>query len=134
MTQYERNRKAVQQGLDRRAAQRAEAAQDAADSRVYEDINRQGRENRAAIEQAQAKQQREEKITQTLANQEALQVKQWNSFMLRTYGTVLIAALFCYLFLHGGVQAWVAFPVMILAFVYIIVNFAAYITRNRKSK
>lgn len=134
MTQYERNRKAVQQGLDRRAAQRREAAQDAADGRVYDEINRQGRENRAAIERSQEAQRRGAAQAQALADMEAQAVKRFYACMLGTFIPLMIAAIFTLLYTTGGVKIWVAIPVVALAIAYTLVNFAACLIGGRRTK
>lgn len=134
MTQYERNRKVVQQGLDRRAAQRKEAAQDAADRRVYEEINRQGRENRVAIERTQEIQRRRAAQAQALADVEAQAVKRFYACVLGTFIPLMIAAIFTILYTTGGVKIWVAIPAVALAVVFTIVNFVACLTGGHRTK
>ena len=51
----------------------------------------------------------------------------WNACMLRIFGSINVAVLICFCFLHGGVKAWVAIPCIILALAYSIGSFVKYV-------
>lgn len=145
---YDRNRKAVQQGLDRRKEERAEAAQDAA----WEDLrsklhqsNQRLEAERVATEDATCRnvayivEQTNREMAQATAklhraqyhrDRMALEAKQLKTCLLLTFIPLLLAAVALRLHNMGMVPFWVSMTCTALASIYSVWNFVAYATRN----
>lgn len=145
---FDRNRKAVQQGLDRRKEARAEAAQEAAGRELraaFRQSNQRREQEKAAAEAAvcrhvaQVVEETDREIEQATAklrmeqnkrDRKALEAKQWNIFLLLTFGSLMIAVATVKLFDTGLLPIWVFIPVAFLACIFSVWNFVAYATRN----
>lgn len=113
-----------------------EAAQEAAGAEMLRIINiRSAEHNREkeAAEAFQRRQRQEERRRAARKERNRRRAENWEKYTGRTFSCVAIAAV---AYILDGVGA-VAFPlaliVMILCGVFCIVNYAAYMTRNRKS-
>lgn len=132
MNHYERNRKAVQQGLNRRAAKRREAAMDAKEREAREELNRITAERRRKIEAAEAAQRRQMQCERRRRIKEAKKSEQRQTFFIRSYASLAVAAVTSILFTVAALAPWLAMTGVILASVYFFGNIAAYATRNVK--
>lgn len=132
MNHYERNRKAVQQGLNRRAAKRREAAMDAKEREAREELNRITAERRQKIEAAEAAQRRQMQCEHRRRIRAAKKAEQRQAFFIRSYASLAIAAVISILFTTAALAPWLAMTGVILASVYFFGNIAAYSTRNVK--
>lgn len=132
MNHYERNRKAVQQGLSRRAAKRREAAMDAQEREAREELNRITAERRQKIEAAEAAQRRQMQAQRRSRVRAAKKSEQRQAFFIRSYVSLAIAAVTSILFSVAALAPWLAMTGVILASVYFCGNIAAYATRNVK--
>jgi hypothetical protein len=132
---YDRNRQAVQKGLDARKAQRKEAAHDAymdAQERALRDVvNRKSKERQAAIEAAQAAQQLQMKRNARRLLEVVHQEFQWHRFIRRTYASLIVFAAFAILYAIDAVAFWLAITGMTLALIFCANNYVAYVTRNK---
>lgn len=131
------NREIVQEGLDRRATARrqrmTEAAHEATERHMREMVNTKTQERREATEAAQrqaeaemAEQQRKAERREAHKAQEAAWIAAWNAYMCRIFGSVIVAALICFCYLHDGMAYWTAFPCIAGALVYSIATFVKY--------
>lgn len=142
------SREYVQRGLalrvikrreeEARAAEiRREAAQQAAERSLHEDINFHSKwvktETRAAqVTQSHDKQARDERAARR--EQDALRNAQWRTYLKRNATAVGIAGALHVLHAIGGVSLWLAVSGMILCGLYTIINCVSYDTRNRKGE
>lgn len=147
---YDRNRKAVQQGLDRRREEREEAAQEAAGQAVRDELRRinQRREaERVAAEDAvcrrvahvveetnRKKAQASEQLHRAQHRRDlmALEAKQLRVFLILTFCPLLLAAGSIRLYNMGLMPFWVTITWTVFASIYSVWNFVAYATRNIK--
>ena len=138
------NRAIVQEGLDQRAATRKrkmnDAAHEAAERNLRIVINSNTQERRDATEAAQrqaeadrAEQQRRADRKEAHRAQEAAEISAWNTYMLRVFGSLIVATLICFCFIQDGVKAWVAIPCIAVAIVFSIGSFVKYILRGRRA-
>lgn len=134
MNHYERNRKAVQQGLNRRAAKRREAAMDAQEREAREELNRLTAERRQKIEAAEATQRRQRQAESRRLSRKAKRDAQRKAFLIRSYGSLAVAAITSILFSVSALAFWLAMAGLILASVYFFGNLVAYATRNVKRR
>lgn len=132
MNHYERNRKAVQQGLNRRAAKRREAAMEAQEREAREELNRITAERRQKIEAAEAAQRHQMQVESRRRVREAKKSEQRQAFLIRSYASLAIAAVTSILFTAAALAPWLAMTGVILASVYFFGNIVAYSTRNVK--
>ena len=148
---YDRNRKAVQQGLDRRKEEREEAAQEAAGKALRAELRKSNQRREAEkaaaeaavclhvaqvveetdreIERATAKLRRE----QHRRDRMALEAAQLRICLLLTFCPLLLAAFALRLHDMGKAPFWVSVPLAILVCIYSVWNFVAYATRNIKT-
>lgn len=140
------NREYVQRGLTLRAirqrdeearyaAIRQEAAQQAAELSLHEDVNFISKWNRLENETAQAHQNRDKRAHDHRAARRAAYARkheQWGTYLKRTIIPVGIAGALNVLHAIGGVELWLAVTGMTLSGLYIIINCAAYTARNNK--
>lgn len=147
---YDRNRKAVQQGLDRRKEEAHEAALDAAGQALQAELRKsnQRREARKVAAEdavcrhvAQVVEETDREIAQQRAklhreqyrrDRMALEAKQLKTCLLRTFGSLMIAVAMVKFFEAGPLPIWVFIPATFLACIYSVWNFVAYATRNIK--
>lgn len=134
MNHYERNRKAVQQGLSRRATRRREAAMDAQEREAREELNRRTAERRQRIEAAEAAQRRQMQVEIYRSARKEKREAQRKSFLIRAYGSLIVASITSILFATASLAPWLAMTGVILASVYFFGNIAAYATRNVKKE
>ena len=120
--------------IDTHVQQEAEqdAALDAAERQLRATINQRTQERRAQKEAEQAAEQRREANRRARRKAYNLKKSQQQLFIIRNCRSVAIAAALSIGYAIGAIHFWLALPGMILAIVYCIANFAAYITRNRK--
>lgn len=111
-----------------------EAALDAAGRDLRAMINRHSDERRKEIDAAEAHQRRRKKIKTERARVRTLRAAQREAFILRCSGIVAIVAIIGILYATGGVNGWVAAPVVALADLFFIGNLVAYLTRNCKKR
>lgn len=140
MTVCEKNRRIVQNGLDRRAAKRAEAAREAMQETASRDMrdainfHSHFREIEKTVSERNERREKQDAQRRKIQReQEARRAKQWRVFLAGNLFPVLIAAALYGLQIIGGVEFWVALPIMAVCLVLCIANGAAYITRNRKA-
>lgn len=140
------NREYVQRGLTLRAIQqrdeearyaaiRQEAAQQAAERSLHEDVNFISKWNRLENEAAQAHQSRDKQAHDQRAARRAVYARkneQWGTYLKRTFIPVGIAGALNVLHAIGGVELWLAVTGMTLCGLYVIVNYAAYAARNNR--
>lgn len=130
MSNIERNREFVQDGLDRRAARRAEDAQDADTLAFLAELNRKtaARLNEDYVAQTAQRREAARKATQTrrYANQ--------YTYLQRTFYSLVLPIAMAVLLTFGVVPLVPTVIVWIAAGLFIIVNFAAYATRNRRER
>lgn len=143
---YDRNRKAVQQGLDRRKEDALEAAQEAAGQALRDEMRRsnQRREaEKAAAEDAVCRrvaqvieetdremEQRREQLrnAQRKRDRKALEVKTWKMLLLHTFGSLMIAVALLVV-TNLGIPVWLTLPLVVAACVYSIRSFVIYGSR-----
>ena len=134
MNHYERNRKAVQQGLNRRAAKRRDAAMDAQEREAREELNRLTAERRQKIEAAEAARRRQRQAERRRLFWEAKRTAQRKAFFIRSYGSLAVAAVTSILVSVSALASWLAMTGLILVSVYFFGNLVAYATRNVKRR
>lgn len=149
---YERNRKVVQQGLDRRredareaahdaawqglqaelrkSTQRREAEKVAAEDAVCRHVNEVINETDRKIEQQKTQLHRE----QYRRDRKALEEKQFKKCLLLTFGSLMIATAMVKFLETGLLPIMVATPTIFLTCLFSIYNFVAYASRNRKAE
>lgn len=147
---YDRNRKAVQQGLDRRKEDAHEAALEAAGQALRDELRKSNQRREAekvAAEDAvcrhvaqvveetnreseQAAAQRRSERHQR--ERKALAEEQMKTFLILTFCPLLLAAIALRLYDTGLFHFWVSMPLTILACIVSVWNFVAYATRNIK--
>lgn len=141
-------REYVQRGLTLRAIQqrdeeakaaaaRQEAAQQAAELSLHEDVNFISKWNRLENETAQAHQSRDKRAHDQRAARRAMYARkneQWGTYLKRTIIPVGIAGALDLLHAIGGVELWLAVTGMSLCCLYIIINCAAYTARNQRKE
>ena len=128
------NRKIVQEGLDARAAQRAEAAEDAAHEAAERSMlavvnrNAEARRNKNYITKSELDDQwiDAELLSRHLAN--------FNLFMERTFGSLVIPSIMVYHTVHGLIPIGLTIAAWIAAGLFIIANSVAYALRNRSAR
>ena len=133
---YDRNRKAVQKGLDASKARRKEAAFDAAmdaqERALREVVNRNSKERQAAAEAAQAAQQlRMKRNARRLLNQVHQDFLR-HLFIRRNLVSLIVASVLAILYAIDAVAFWLAITGVILALIFFTVNVVAYATRHKK--
>lgn len=142
------NKEYVQRGLTlrairqrdeeaRAAAVRQEAAQQAAELSLHEDVNFISKWNRLENETAQAHQSRDKQVHDQRAARRAVYARkheQWGTYLKRTFIPVGIAGALNVLHAIGGVSLGLALTGMSLSGLYIIINCAAYTARNQRKE
>lgn len=115
MTHYERNRKAVQKGLDHRKALRLEAQQDAAQLEFINGVNAHSktvqaeREARRRARTLQAEEQRMEVLQRKVTERkDGKYTRDFHSFLNNVYPPLVIAAACMFLGNTGIVPSWIA--------------------------
>ena len=115
MNHYERNRKAVQQGLDRRKALRLEALQDAAQLEFINGVNAHSRtiqEERDAQEVERrlrkARKLAAARLKKRTANKEKVACSRVYDFLFLTVGPILVATIPFALYNTGAFPLWIA--------------------------
>jgi len=149
---YDRNRKAVQQALDRRKEDAHEAAQDAAGQALRDELRKSNQRREAAkvaaedavcrhVAQVVKETNRESAQRMAQLRQEhyrrdrkALESKQLKICLLLTFFPLVMAASAIRLHNLGMVNLWVSLPLTTLACTISVWNFVAYITRNMKQR
>ena len=111
-----------------RSTKKIDAAQEAADSRFLDELTELAIKRRAELDAAQEAQRREE----ARAAREALRQAQLRKYIRNTFVPVCIAASICYLHGIDAVSYGVAKATVWIAGIYMIGNYIAYATRNRK--
>ena len=140
------NREYVQRGLTLRAIQRKEdeehwaaiqqeAAQQAAERSLHEEIHFRSKFAQIENEAAQTIQSRDSQAHDQRTARRAVYARknqQWGTFLKRTFIPVGIAGALNVLHAIGGVELWLALTGMTMSGLYIIINCAAYTARNNK--
>lgn len=144
----ERNRMIVQRGLELRAAKRREensrkaemereAAYEAADREMRREIN--FRSKWASVERSVSKS--DDQRTRIESKQRAIhrecqakRASNWRLFLLRNFECVIVALIANALYAVGGIEIWISLPVMIMALIYCVMNYLAYMKRNSTRK
>ncbi len=119
------------------AAIQQEAAQQAAERSLHEDVNFHSKWNRLENEAAQAHQNRDKRAHDQRAARRAVYARkneQWGTYLKRTIIPVGIAGALNVLHAIGGVELWLALTGMTLCGLYIIINCAAYTARNQRKE
>ena len=119
----------------RYAAIQQEAAQQAAERSLHEDVNFISKWNRLENETAQSRQSRDKQAHDQRAARRAVyarKTEQWGTYLKRTFISVGIAGALNILHAIGGVELWLSVTGMTLCSLYIIINCAAYTARNNK--
>lgn len=133
MTMYEKNRKIVQDGLNRRAATAAqkEAALEALGREFRAGINEHSLDIKAAQEAQRLKKEQEAaeaRRRERQAQREAAECYTWYATMALVTGPLLIASVAIALCNAGAISLWVMLPIAVLACMYsvaaLIVNIA----------
>ena len=120
---------------DRAAAIRQEAAQQAAERSLHDDVNFYSKWAQVENEAAQAHQSRDQQARDQRAARRAVYARkneQWGTYLKRTIIPVGIAGALNVLHAIGGVELWLALTGMTLCGLYVIVNYAAYAARNNR--
>ena len=149
---FDRNRKAVQRGLDRRKEARAEAAQEAADLAFLDELRRNTQRRETAkvaaeaavcrhVDQVVEETNREIEQQKAQLHQEqyrrdrkALAEKQLRTCCFLTFFPLILAAVIIRLHDMGMVPLWVTLAWAVFACIYSLWNFVAYATRNVKHR
>ena len=95
-------------------------------------INFQSKMSRTEEEVAARRQQADEEEAERRAARreyDARRNKILNAFILRNFWSVILAAVVCFLDVFGLMEFWLCLTIMCAAFVYLVVNFWAYINR-----
>lgn len=146
MSNTEKNRQIVQEGLDRKKNARRQrmtnAAHDAAERQLRTAINQHAQERQTEMEAAEADERRREDLRiQREANraqvkaeraQEVKDVGQVTRCMTRLFGSLFLASLMTIAFVHEAVNVQVALTTIGLTTIYCIVTFVKYATRITK--
>ena len=134
MTDTDTNRQIVQEGLDRRAAQRAEAAEDAfheaAERSMLDVVNRHTDAPQNATEATCATQA----DWLRTAERQARRAVNWNRFMERTFGSLLIPSIMVFFMLNGQMPIPLTIAAWIATGLFLIANTVAYALRNRTTR
>ena len=132
------NRQIVQDGLDARAAQRAEAAedaiQDAAEKNLLATINRKAEARRNALATVEAIQKSHDADQKRIAARKARRDENWEIFQTRTFGSLIIPLVMAILYVFDMMPFWIAVAAWIASGLFIIANFVAYTFRNRTTR
>lgn len=124
----ERNRATVQAGLDRRAADAKDAAQDAITRDFLAHLNRET-EARQNAKHAAKTVQRRKKARNAIKNR---RYANQHIFLRRTYRSLPIPIIVAILYLFGVIPLIPTVSLWIGTALFLIYNAIAYITRNRK--
>ena len=119
----------------RYAAIRQEAAQQAAERSLHEDLNFHSKWSRVENEATQARQSLDKQALDQRTARRAVYARkreQWGTYLKRTIIPVGIAGALNVLHAIGGVSLGLALTGMSLSGLYIIINCAAYTARNNK--
>ena len=138
MSNTEMNRQIVQEGLERKKTVRiqrmTDAAHDAAERSVRAIINRHADTAQAtaqAAEQAARAARAEQERHAARKAKQRLKKDQWIKFVCRSFGGLAIAAALAFLYSIGWVHIALAIAGLVIATANSLVNFVAYLTRNK---
>lgn len=139
MSNTEKNRQIVQEGLDRKKNARrqrmTDAAHDAQERQLRSTINQHAQDRSVERDAALADEMhREEMRRQRAADraQEVEDVGQVTRCMTRLFGSLFLASLMTIAFIHEAVNVEVALTTIGLTTIYCIVTFVKYATRITK--
>ena len=131
------NRQIVQEGLDARAAARADAAQEAQDDLFLDELNEMTKASRdmtARLEAAQRRRRKELRDERREKRQAEAEDARRDTFMQRIFTAVCIMAAAIWLYTIEAVVLWLAATIAVIALLYIIVNTAGYYTRDKRKE
>lgn len=146
MSNTEKNRQIVQEGLERKQTARrqrmTDAAHDAAERQLRTTINQHAMTRRAETEAAEADKRRQEEARRQRAAvreqkaaaraREEKDVKQLLLLTARMCGALLYAALVTFGYIREAISAGMALPTIGLAIIYCVVTFATYVARSNQ--
>ena len=128
------NRQIVQDGLDARAAQRAEAAEDAAHEAAERAMLAVVNRNAEACRNAKKTTEGELVIPSAVAERLVRKARNLDIFLERTFGSMLIPSIMVYHTVYGLIPIGLTIAAWIGAGLFIIANSVAYALRNRTAR
>lgn len=134
---FMRYREIVQEGLDRRAEARADAAQEAQDDLFLDELNEMTKASRdmtARLEAAQRRRRKELRDERREKRQAEAEDARRDTFMQRIFTAVCIMAAAIWLYTIEAVVLWLAATIAVIALLYIIVNTAGYYNRDKRKE